>query len=1464
MLLVIVCLAALFASPQRAWADGFIVSVTIGDNITSYGIVDEAMQVANAATSDVTVTLLADVELVVNPDPQYLQYGYIRFTNTNPVTVGSETRPVMTTLDLNGHTFSSCRDGSDCVIMVGNGSNVNHPSVTITDSKGVGKVENTASGYAIRNFGELHTNNIVINASKGIYNFNNAEAFIRGGNITTDSYCIENMGTIEVSGTKLTSSNNVAIKNNGIATIGEGVSFENCGQNGIWNYSGTLKMTALPTFTNSGLADIRLEKGRVIDFGTGLTAPTNSVSVNVVEYKDGMPVAAALPYAFTKGYKTAFIDSETGTTVDPTDVFTIDGANVVLAGGEAVAYDTNKPLVAVNTASDGSITGLYAKDGTDAEALTAAVTAANAATGDVTVSLLGDVDLGETFVTFNNTHKVGSGDDERTVKITLDLNGHKVTGTSDIRVVEIATGTDVTIVSSAEGGKITDGTDYSHGIDNDGTLTVSGIDILGSEIGIYNSGTLTVTDCNVRGRYDSGICNFGQLTVSGDRFYGSDYGIYSGKDVTFTVWPTFSENVNDIHLYDNAKIVFADDFQAPNTVTQISIEINGDLPYVFTEGYAAAFTSGTPATTVDPAEVFTWAGNEGYGITLANAQTDGTDFGDALESSEAYVATAAVTVGDNVYAAASLAHAVSAANKAESDATVTLLADVDLGATYVTFNNTNTVGSGDDERTVKITLDLNGKTITGSSYIDGYVVEIAAGADVTIIDGANSTPASIINTGSTTSVISNKGTLAVTGIGISETYIGINNYQSGVVVVTNCNISGGNNGIANSGELTIGASVTIKDFTTCGISNSGNLTLNAVPTFTGATNAQWDIMLADFEVSPYQPITLGTGLTKPTSPIRVKVMDYDDNNNAYVLAALPFVFTKGYAAAFTSGDPAKTVDPADVFTISGANIMLIGGEAVAYDTTKPLVAYNTASDGSLTGLYAQDGAYINTDAAAMEAAVNALADGSTLTLFKDVDLGGNWLEILKGTDVTLDLNSKTITGEDAFVFTVGDDNSIPTVTIKNGTIINSNETTGLAILNYGNLKISGANITGYSAIINADTGTLTISNGTITANGSNGTGLDNVGTLTMSDGSVTGNTGIRSLGKLTVSGGTVEGKGGYAIHNDGNAKSCTIGAATIKSDNNYGIWTGGDVTLTAWPTFNGNSIDIALSNNAKIVFGTGFTVPATFNKITVNTEGTYTITSGYSTYWKDGQDNVIDPASVFTWSGSGNYILVLDGDEVVVGKVTVMTLPAGLSTYYNNIGMRVVDSHADGVKMYAVTAVSDNQVVLKEITRRAIPAKTPVIISNSGTEALACTFEEAATSAREGDFVQMFYNDLGEVDLAEAFKGTATDISAYEPTNGATLYGLNGEAFVKIDGTPNIDAHRCWLEIPATASARTRTLTIVFDGSDTTGIRDVREVNAVRGAKDDTWYSLDGRKLDGKPKAKGLYIVNGKKMIIKK
>lgn len=46
-----------------------------------------------------------------------------------------------------------------------------------------------------------------------------------------------------------------------------------------------------------------------------------------------------------------------------------------------------------------------------------------------------------------------------------------------------------------------------------------------------------------------------------------------------------------------------------------------------------------------------------------------------------------------------------------------------------------------------------------------------------------------------------------------------------------------------------------------------------------------------------------------------------------------------------------------------------------------------------------------------------------------------------------------------------------------------------------------------------------------------------------------------------------------------------------------------------------------------------------------------------------------------------------------------------------------------------------------------------------------------------------------------------------------------------------------------------------------TGISEVNEENGVNGKAE--WYSLDGQKLNGVPTAKGLYIVNGKKVLVK-
>ena len=50
---------------------------------------------------------------------------------------------------------------------------------------------------------------------------------------------------------------------------------------------------------------------------------------------------------------------------------------------------------------------------------------------------------------------------------------------------------------------------------------------------------------------------------------------------------------------------------------------------------------------------------------------------------------------------------------------------------------------------------------------------------------------------------------------------------------------------------------------------------------------------------------------------------------------------------------------------------------------------------------------------------------------------------------------------------------------------------------------------------------------------------------------------------------------------------------------------------------------------------------------------------------------------------------------------------------------------------------------------------------------------------------------------------------------------------------------------------------------ETTGIVSIENGKWIIDNGAGAWYSLDGRKLDGKPTKKGVYINNGKKVVIK-
>jgi hypothetical protein len=60
--------------------------------------------------------------------------------------------------------------------------------------------------------------------------------------------------------------------------------------------------------------------------------------------------------------------------------------------------------------------------------------------------------------------------------------------------------------------------------------------------------------------------------------------------------------------------------------------------------------------------------------------------------------------------------------------------------------------------------------------------------------------------------------------------------------------------------------------------------------------------------------------------------------------------------------------------------------------------------------------------------------------------------------------------------------------------------------------------------------------------------------------------------------------------------------------------------------------------------------------------------------------------------------------------------------------------------------------------------------------------------------------------------------------------------------------------------SRIISLSSLFGGNGTTGVNDAMKTIEANG---ETWYDMNGRRLQGKPARKGIYILNGKKVVIK-
>ncbi len=401
----------------------------------------------------------------------------------------------------------------------------------------------------------------------------------------------------------------------------------------------------------------------------------------------------------------------------------------------------------------------------------------------------------------------------------------------------------------------------------------------------------------------------------------------------------------------------------------------------------------------------------------------------------------------------------------------------------------------------------------------------------------------------------------------------------------------------------------------------------------------------------------------------------------------------------------------------------------------------------------------------------------------------------------------------------------------------------------GNGAQGGAAITGEVTIQDASTLEATGGNG---GNGGNGdTGGSN------------GANGANAIaGTLNYKGGTVTadggngGSGGWSENWEGYGSSGSAGKAFTTSVNfvssDY-ILTDGSNAITATqvtskkkvvinPKVAVNSVTLA-PTSATLTLGETETVtliPTVLPAEATDKTVTWTTSNASVATVADGVVTAVAPGTATITATATNGTAATSDDKTATCEVTVsnptVTAKEGATgeywaTYYNGTTSFTADENTTVFQ----AALSGSSLTLKEVPNREIPATKAVILKSSS--ATITLTPASTTETLEGNELQ----------------GTTAEMTGAAGNAYVLNKGTNGVGFYKLSSTGTIGANKAYL----TYSGSLAPEFFGFDGN-TTGI-DATLVNSEK--VNSVVYDLQGRRV-AQP-TKGLYIVNGKKVVIK-
>ena len=205
-------------------------------------------------------------------------------------------------------------------------------------------------------------------------------------------------------------------------------------------------------------------------------------------------------------------------------------------------------------------------------------------------------------------------------------------------------------------------------------------------------------------------------------------------------------------------------------------------------------------------------------------------------------------------------------------------------------------------------------------------------------------------------------------------------------------------------------------------------------------------------------------------------------------------------------------------------------------------------------------------------------------------------------------------------------------------------------------------------------------------------------------------------------------------------------------------------------------------------------------------------------------------------------------DDLLTQLQAAGQLPAGYAievaageyaTFYCDKAVTLSAETAANAQLYTITAVSNDKATATAMTVAA--ANTPLLVKNT-------------TETTQTVLLMPTDNAADNVTVASEFIGTLEETTIAASDANTSNYAFNGKQFVWVKNALAIGANKAWLSVnTGVPSAR---ITIVFE--DATKIANTNITNITNGE----WYTIDGRKVNA-PSKKGIYIMNGKKVVVK-